>query len=184
MIVNSASALYTFLPLVVTVTINSLISVSLLSRERQEDRAGCAGCRLEGGACGHHQGWLELSREKDRLEKLLKMKTVRMTVITAFGFLLCQVIISVRQPQISVSSQVPSSILWLIAWENRSVRGEEEEEDLELSPVLIEVSMAGRFLYIIIVPLLHGAVADSRHRPDNVGRVTFTNNTVSHININ
>ena len=76
----------------VTVTINSLISLSLLTRERQQDRAGCAGCRLQGGACEEHQQWLLLSREKDRLDKLLKMKTVRMTVFTAFGFLLCQVI--------------------------------------------------------------------------------------------
>ena len=158
-----------------TVTINSLISLSLLTRERQEDRAGCAGCRLQGGACGHHQGWLELSREKDKLEKLLKMRTVRMTVITAFGFLLCQVIISVRQPQISLSSQVPSSILWLIAWQSSSG----SPENFQLNPVLIEVSMASRFLYIIIVPLLHGAVEDWRHRADTVPRVT-----VSHININ
>lgn len=81
-------------------------------------------------------------------------------------------------PQIfltSLPTQVPSSILWLIAWEKSSGRGEE----LELSPVLIEVSMASRFLYIIIVPLLHGAVEDWRHRADTVPRVT-----VSHININ
>ena len=87
-------ALYTFLPLVVTVTINSLISVSLISRETEQDRAGCASCRLQGGACEAHQDWVVLSREKDKLDKLLKMKTVRMTVLTAFGFLLCQV----RQP--------------------------------------------------------------------------------------
>ena len=88
------SALYTFLPLVVTVTINSLISLSLVSRERKEARAGCAGCRLQGGACEEHRDWLALSREKDQLDKLLQMRTVRMTVFTAFGFLLCQVIIS------------------------------------------------------------------------------------------
>ena len=100
------SALYTFLPLVVTVTINSLISVSLVTRETQQDRAGCAGCRLQGGACQSHQDWLDLSlsREKDKLDKLLKMKTVRMTVATAFAFLLCQVIISVS-PQIFLTSR-------------------------------------------------------------------------------
>ena len=91
------SALYTFLPLVVTVSINSLISVSLLTRETRQDRAGCAGCRLQGGACQAHQDWLLLSREKDKLDKLLKMRTVRMTVLTAFGFLLCQVRQSVSQ---------------------------------------------------------------------------------------
>ena len=78
-------------------TINSLISLSLISRETEQDRAGCAGCRLQGGACQAHQDWLVLSREKDKLDKLLKMKTVRMTVFTAFGFLLCQVIISPSQ---------------------------------------------------------------------------------------
>ena len=49
---------------------------------------------------------------------------------------------------------------------------------MQLNPVLIEVSMASRFLYIIIVPLLHGAVTDWRLRADNVHRVTFTENTV------
>ena len=102
----STSALYTFLPLVVTVTINSLISVSLVTRDTQQDRAGCAGCRLQGGACQSHQDWLDLSREKDKLDKLLKMKTVRMTVFTAFGFLLCQVIISVSsESQIFLTSR-------------------------------------------------------------------------------
>ena len=84
------TALYTFLPLLVTVTINSLIYSSLLCRQREEDLAGCAACRLEGGLCQNHQN-LRLSREKARLDKLVKMKTVRMTVFTAAGFLLCQV---------------------------------------------------------------------------------------------
>ena len=69
--------------------------------------------------------------------------------------------------------QVPSSILWLIAWQSSK-----SEEDLELNPVLIEVCMASRFLYIIIVPVLHGAVTDWRHRPDNLHRVAFNTNTV------
>ena len=74
----STSALYTFLPLVVTVTINSLISVSLVTRDTQQDRAGCAGCRLQGGACEEHQQWLLLSREKDRLDKLLKSRMAKL----------------------------------------------------------------------------------------------------------
>ena len=157
------SALYTFLPLVVTVTINSLISLSLLTRATQQARAGCAACRLQGGLCEAHQDWLALSREKYRLtDKVLKMKTVRMTVFTALAFLLCQVMISVSPAGWRYFShhQVPSSILWLIAWETSSGRGPE----LELNPVLIEVAMATRFLYIVIVPMLHGSVVDNRHR--------------------
>ena len=151
------TALYTFLPLVLTVSINCLVSTAQLCKQRQQDQAGCAGCRLQGGHCRDYQHCRIISGDRARLDTLVKMKTVRLTVFTAFGFLLCQVNISVII-RLNILSQIPSSVLWLLAWQS------DRREDLDLSPVLIEVSMATRFLYIVIVPMLHGSVVDNRHR--------------------
>jgi hypothetical protein len=48
---------------------------------------------LQGGVCPHHldQGCMSLGKEKARLERILKMKTVRMTALMAFCFTICQV---------------------------------------------------------------------------------------------
>ena len=47
---TSSAAIYIFLPLILTIGINSLISVKLIVRERAQE-VGCAGCRLGGGHC-------------------------------------------------------------------------------------------------------------------------------------
>ena len=44
-------ALMTFIPLTVTICINSGIAIKLILRDRHQERQGCAGCRLQGGAC-------------------------------------------------------------------------------------------------------------------------------------
>ena len=152
------TALYTFLPLLATVSINCLISTSLLCRERRGEEAGCAGCRLEGGVCQHHLDWRVITRDKARLDRLVKMKTVRRTVFTALGFLLCQVLKPFLSVQTFSDSQIPTSIIWLIAWDSSS------KDELNINPILIEVFMATRFLYIVIVPVLHGSVLENDPR--------------------
>ena len=44
-------ALFTFLPLMVTVGINTCISMKLVWRDKEQDRQDCAKCRLSGGIC-------------------------------------------------------------------------------------------------------------------------------------
>lgn len=45
------TAVYIFLPLFVTVGINSSISMKLILRDKSPDQVGCASCRLGGGSC-------------------------------------------------------------------------------------------------------------------------------------
>ena len=71
-----------------TIAINSCISVKLVMRETARAEVGCAGCRL--GTRGH-QGCGLARTERANFDRIVKMKTVRMTAITAFCFVLCQV---------------------------------------------------------------------------------------------
>ena len=71
-----------------TIAINSCISVKLVMRETARAEVGCAGCRL--GTRGH-QGCSLARSERANFDRIVKMKTVRMTAITAFCFVLCQV---------------------------------------------------------------------------------------------
>ena len=56
----------------------------------------------------------------------------------------------------------------MMAWEK-------EEEGLKTSPILVEVTMALRFAYVVIVPMLHGAVMDKKTNSENFS-VAFRNN--------
>ena len=71
-----------------TIAINSCISVKLVMRETGRAEVGCAGCRL--GIRGH-QGCNMVRGERANFDRIVKMKTVRMTAITALCFVVCQV---------------------------------------------------------------------------------------------
>ena len=73
-----------------TIAINSCISVKLVMRETGRAEAGCAGCRL---GARDHQGCNMVRSERANFDRIVKMKTVRMTAITAFCFVVCQVFI-------------------------------------------------------------------------------------------
>ena len=75
-----------------TIAINSCISVKLVMRETGSE-VGCAGCRL--GVRGH-LGCNMVRSERANFDRIVKMKTVRMTAITAFCFVVCQVFIYIH----------------------------------------------------------------------------------------
>ena len=84
------AAIFIFLPLIVTIAINSCISVKLVMRETVRAEEGCAGCRL--GTRGHQGQACSAARsERANFDRIVKMKTVRMTAITALCFVVCQV---------------------------------------------------------------------------------------------
>ncbi|XP_023324550.1 olfactory receptor 2M4 isoform X1 [Eurytemora carolleeae] len=96
------TALFCIIPFLFTVTINIIISVKLIRREKERIGAGCPGCRLQGGFCTNH---LNISKPRDKpdISQLMKMKSVRMTVIVAFCLFV---------------SQAPVCILYTLAWKN------------------------------------------------------------------
>ena len=51
----------------------------------------------------------------------------------------------------------------MIAWEK-----EADNEGLETSPILVEITMGLRLAYVVIVPMLHGAVMDRKHKEENI----------------
>ncbi|XP_023324551.1 uncharacterized protein LOC111698438 isoform X2 [Eurytemora carolleeae] len=73
-----------------------------IRREKERIGAGCPGCRLQGGFCTNH---LNISKPRDKpdISQLMKMKSVRMTVIVAFCLFV---------------SQAPVCILYTLAWKN------------------------------------------------------------------
>ena len=50
----------------------------------------------------------------------------------------------------------------MIAWEK-----EADNEGLETSPILVEITMGLRLAYVVIVPMLHGAVMDRKNKEEN-----------------
>merc|ERR1719347_450536 len=117
----------------------------MIHREKNCDRQGCAKCRIQGGMCQEHVSplgdapWYSLVRERARLGRILKMKTVRMTLVMAFCFTVCQ---------------IPGATIYIVAW--RQGQG----NNVTLPPLLVEVCPGIRPLYVVIVPLLHGAVVE------------------------
>ena len=55
----------------------------------------------------------------------------------------------------------------MIAWDK-----EADNEGLKTSPILVEITMALRLAYVVIVPMLHGAVMDRKNREEKHS-VTF-----------
>ena len=47
----------------------------------------------------------------------------------------------------------------MVAWEK-----EEEGGGFKISPIFIEIAMASRLAYVIIVPIFHGTLVDRRNR--------------------
>ena len=91
--------------------------------------------------------------EKAKIERIMKMKTVRMTVVMALSFVICQVKPQGQHSNRQIIFQIPAATLYLVAWNSR--RG------LSCVPsLLIDLCMALRPLYVVIIPLLHGSVMD------------------------
>ena len=68
----------------------------------------------------------------------MKMKTVRMTAVMAFCFVICQ---------------IPGATMYIVAWTSKDSMS-------CVPPLLVDICMAMRPLYVVIIPMLHGSVMD------------------------
>ena len=80
-------------------------------------------------------------RERARLDRILKMKTVRMTALMAFCFTICQVakvLPYMEGGDNHVMMKVPMAVLYLVAWQDPAKPSE------HLNPIVVEVCQAVR----------------------------------------
>lgn len=145
------TALFCLLPLLTTLLINISISVKLINRNRERRGGGCPACRIQGGGCPAHLNIRCLTRDKPDLSELMKMKSVRMTVVVASCFTL---------------SQAPNCIMYTWGW----ARAGQTES---VNPVFFELSKVCQYVYVCIIPLLHGSLIQ-RTKNTNAFRLSFS----------
>ena len=115
-----------------------------------------------------------MGREKAKIEQIMKMKTVRMTAIMAFCFTICQVLSTNFDIGISIEylNKIPAATLYIIAWESSG-------QKVNISPIMVEMIMALRSLYIVVVPLLHGSVMERSSKQNDLPPVMKSAETMS-----
>ena len=96
-------------------------------------------------------GCLSMGREKAKMEQMMKMKTVRMTVMMALCFTICQVLL-ISLMSSNNPAKIPAATLYFLAWQRSG--------QMKVSPTMVETMMALRVVYVVIVPILHGSVME------------------------